>query len=249
MDQHPKDWSDDINSDCSLGQDFKVLPIEVIDFGLEDFRIIWPLQREAQRGLIEGASGPKLFLGQHPPVITLGRSAKDHSLKVSQEHLRSKGIETIEIERGGDVTYHGPGQIVVYPIIDLRQRRTAVDWYMRSLEEVVLRTLKAFDIKGFRVQGRTGVWTEAVQYGRPPTAKKIASIGVRLSRWCTMHGFSLNITEEIHSGFELIHPCGMEGVEVTSLREEASREQQFTLSEGKAVIVSEFCNVFNYRRV
>ena len=151
-----------------------------------------------------------LLLLEHPPVVTLGRGTKETSLPLDPENLRRRGIEVFEVERGGDVTYHGPGQLVGYPILDLREHREDLHWYLRQLEEVLIRALASFGIPAERNPGYTGVWTKG---------RKIASIGVHAKQWVTWHGFALNVTTEL-SAFDLIVPCGIPGVVMTSIARE-----------------------------
>jgi len=151
-----------------------------------------------------------LLLCEHLPVITLGRGAKASSLPLDPEALRRRGIEVYEVERGGDVTYHGPGQLVGYPIFHLREHRQDLHWYLRQLEEVLIVALAEFGIAAERNPGYTGVWTKG---------RKIASIGVHAKQWVTWHGFALNVTTEL-SAFDLIIPCGIPGVVMTSVAKE-----------------------------
>jgi len=151
-----------------------------------------------------------LLLVEHPPVVTLGRGTRETSLPLDPEALRRRGIEVFEVERGGDVTYHGPGQLVGYPIFDLRGHREDLHWYLRQLEEALIVALKGLGITGERNPGYTGVWTRG---------RKIASIGVHVKQWVTWHGFALNVTTEL-SPFDLIIPCGIAGVVMTSVEGE-----------------------------
>jgi lipoate-protein ligase B len=173
------------------------------------------LQRTIARDRISGAiPHDVLLLLEHPPVVTLGRSAKEKHLTASPAFLESKGVEVFEAERGGDVTFHGPGQLVGYPIIDLKRHKQDLHWYLRQLEAVLIDMLDAFDIPGERNSGFTGVWTRG---------KKIASIGVHARDWVTWHGFALNVNTDL-SYFDLIVPCGIEGVVMTSVRRELGLE-------------------------
>lgn len=151
-----------------------------------------------------------LLLVEHPPVVTLGRSSKDGHLTASPELLRARGVELFEVERGGDVTFHGPGQLVGYPIIDLKRHKQDLHWYLRTVEQALIDTLAAFAIPAERNAGYTGVWTKG---------KKIASIGVHARDWVTWHGFALNVTTDL-SFFDMIVPCGIPGVTMTSLARE-----------------------------
>jgi lipoyl(octanoyl) transferase len=151
-----------------------------------------------------------LLLLEHPRVITLGRGASESNVIAPTDVLERRGVTIHEIERGGDVTYHGPGQLVGYPIIDLTRHRQDLHWYLRQLEEVLIRTLSAFGIAGSRVEGYTGVWVQD---------RKIASIGVHVTRWITFHGFALNVSTDL-TDFGLIVPCGIEAVQMTSVENE-----------------------------
>lgn len=177
-----------------------------------------------------------LLLVQHEPVVTFGRGASPGSLPASAGLLEARGIRSVEIERGGDVTYHGPGQLVGYPILDLTHYRKDLHWYMRRLEEALIRALYSLDVTAFRVAGYTGVWVgerdagtvdvrkeRAGSLARSGRIRKIASIGVHVSRWVTWHGFALNVTDEPLENFELIVPCGIDGVRMTSLASEGCR--------------------------
>ena len=174
------------------------------------------LQRALARERISGAVPQDvLLLLEHPPVVTLGRSAKEKNLTASPAFLESKGVELHEVERGGDVTFHGPGQLVGYPIVDLKRHKLDLHWYLRQLEQVLIDLLAAYGIPGERNPGFTGVWTRG---------KKIASIGVHARDWVTWHGFALNVNTDL-SWFDLIVPCGIDGVVMTSLRREFGTEE------------------------
>lgn len=174
------------------------------------------LQRSIARDRISGAiSQDVLLLMEHPPVVTLGRSSKEKNLTASPEFLESRGVELFEVERGGDVTFHGPGQLVGYPIIDLKRHRQDLHWYLRSIEQALINALADYGIPGERNTSYTGVWTRG---------KKIASIGVHARDWVTWHGFALNVTTEL-SYFNLIVPCGIDGVVMTSIARELGVEK------------------------
>jgi lipoate-protein ligase B len=173
------------------------------------------LQRSIARDRISGAIPQDvLLLVEHPPVVTLGRGTKEKNLVSSPEFLQSKGVELFEVERGGDVTYHGPGQLVGYPIIDLKRHREDLHWYLRKIEESLINTLADYGIPGERNTSFTGVWTRG---------RKIASIGVHAREWVTWHGFALNVTTDL-SYFDLIVPCGIDGVVMTSIARELGLE-------------------------
>ena len=175
------------------------------------------LQREVARARISGEIPQDvLLLVEHPPVITLGRTSKQKNLVSSPAFLASRGVELFEVERGGDVTFHGPGQLVGYPIIDLKRHKQDLHWFLRRVEEGLIRTIGEYGISGERSAGYTGVWTDN---------RKIASIGVHARDWVTWHGFALNVTTDL-SYFDFIVPCGIVGVEMTSISAELSRHDR-----------------------
>jgi len=179
--------------------------IVIKDLGYENYESVLSLQKKLQKKRITGEIEDTLILVEHEPVYTLGKNANSHHLLQS----RNKSINVYNIERGGDITYHGPGQLVGYPILDLRNYKKNVSWYMRTLEELIIMVLKEFDIKANRIKGLTGVWVGN---------KKIAAQGVRISRWVTMHGFSINVCPEL-SYYDGIIPCGIFDYGVTSMEE------------------------------
>ena len=179
--------------------------ILIQDLGFKKYKSVLSLQKKLQKQRIAGNTQDTLILVEHEPVYTLGKNANKHHLLQS----RDKSVEVHKIERGGDVTFHGPGQLVGYPILDLRNYKKSVSWYMRTLEELTIRVLKEFDIKGSRIKGLTGVWVDN---------KKIAAQGVRISRWVTMHGFSINVCPQL-SYYDGIIPCGIFDYDVTSMEE------------------------------
>jgi lipoate-protein ligase B len=169
------------------------------------------LQRTLARDRISGVIPQDvLLLVEHPPVVTLGRSSKGKHLLASPEFLASRGVELFEVERGGDVTFHGPGQLVGYPIMDLKRHRQDLHWYLRQLERSLIDVLGQYGISAEQSKGLTGVWTGG---------RKIASIGVHARDWVTWHGFALNVTTDL-SYFDLIVPCGIDGVQMTSMARE-----------------------------
>jgi lipoyl(octanoyl) transferase len=183
----------------------------IVSLGLTPYEEALDLQRALARERISGAIPQDiLLLVEHPPVVTLGRSAKSRNLISSPDYLASKGVELFEVERGGDVTFHGPGQLVGYPIIDLKRHKLDLHWYLRQVEEALIRTLAAYSIPAERNPGFTGVWTRG---------RKIGSIGVHARDWVTWHGFALNVTTDL-SYFDLIIPCGIDGVTMTSIARE-----------------------------
>ena len=179
--------------------------ILIQDLGFKKYKSVLSLQKKLQKQRIAGNKQDTLILVEHEPVYTLGKNANRHHLLQS----RDKSVEVYNVKRGGDVTFHGPGQLVGYPILDLRNYKKSVSWYMRTLEELTIRVLNEFDIKGSRIKGLTGVWVEN---------KKIAAQGVRISRWVTMHGFSINVCPQL-SYYDGIIPCGIFDYDVTSMEE------------------------------
>lgn len=195
------------------------VPVRVHDLGLTDFARAWELQEETLRSVAEQKIAARtspdlrpechLFLVEHPPVLTLGKSGSEENLLVPAETLQQLGISFYKINRGGDITYHGPGQIVVYPVWDLDQIYTDIHRFLRELEEVVIRTLADFGIAdASRKEGLTGVWVGE---------EKICAMGIRASRWITMHGIALNVNTELEN-FNLILPCGIVGKGVCSMQ-------------------------------
>jgi lipoyl(octanoyl) transferase len=179
-----------------------------------------------------------LLMVEHPPVYTLGKSGHIENVLLAEEDMKEKGIQFFRTNRGGDITFHGPGQIVGYPILDLERFHTDIGWYLRSLEEVVIRVLSGYGIPGERSPGETGVWIEAGVRGRE---RKICAIGVRCSRWITMHGFALNVNTDL-GYFGNIVPCGIQDKQVTSLQKELGRE--VPVEEVKAGWRKEFEKIF-----
>lgn len=182
-----------------------------------------------------------LLFCEHPPVYTLGKSGKMEHVLLSDAELAEKGISFYPTNRGGDITFHGPGQIVGYPIIDLEKWYTDIGKYLRNLEEVIIRVLADYGLKGARSTGETGVWLDPDQPGRE---RKICAMGVRCSRWVTMHGFALNVQTDLRY-FDYIIPCGIRGKQVASLDQELG--YAVPLAEVRARIVHHFGEVFQCR--
>jgi lipoyl(octanoyl) transferase len=195
----------------------------VLDLGLRSYAEALSFQREvAAKRISKEIPQDVLLLVEHPPVITLGRSTKQENLLFTPELLTRRGVELFEVERGGDITFHGPGQLVGYPIVDLTEHKLDLHWYLRQVEEVMIRAVAPFGVVAERVAGKTGIWTrplldDAGAELRP--ARKLASIGVHARQWVTWHGFALNVTTEL-SYFDLMVPCGLPGVEMTSVERE-----------------------------
>jgi lipoyl(octanoyl) transferase len=193
----------------------------MVDLGIVEYRAAWALQRRVVAARKTGAVPDVLLLCEHPHVITLGRSGKLANLRASDHELRRMGVSFLETDRGGDITYHGPGQLVGYPILNLAEIRRDVAWYVRGLEEAMIRATADFGISAKRVSRRTGVW---VDVPADPVAEeeKLAAIGVHLSRWVTSHGFAYNISTDLRF-FDLIVPCGIADRRATSLEKLLAR--------------------------
>ena len=200
--------------------------------GLLDYGAALELQRERVEKRKAGAIPDTLILLEHPHVYTLGRNAQTENVLVSAEFLASRGAQVFHIDRGGDVTYHGPGQLVGYPILDLKQHRRDISWYMRSLEEVAIRVVREYGIEAGRSPGAAGVWVGN---------DKLMAMGVHLSRWVTSHGFALNVNTDLRY-FDWIVPCGLEGKGVTSLAKLLDRAVDMNEVIGK--VVGHFAKVF-----
>ncbi|PYT54405.1 MAG: lipoyl(octanoyl) transferase [Acidobacteria bacterium] len=182
-----------------------------IDLGLIGYAEAWALQKRIVAARKAGAIEDVLLVCEHPHVITQGRNGKREHLLASEHLLRQKGVEYYETSRGGDITYHGPGQIVGYPILNLGAIRRDVVWYVRMLEEAMIRATSEFGITAERVAGKTGIWVKSGD-----TEEKLAAIGVHISRWVTSHGFAYNVSTDLRY-FDLIVPCGIADRKATSL--------------------------------
>ena len=182
-----------------------------IDLGLIGYAEAWALQKRIVAARKAGAIEDVLLVCEHPHVITQGRNGKREHLLASEHLLRQKGVEYYETSRGGDITYHGPGQIVGYPILNLGAIRRDVVWYVRMLEEAMIRATSEFGITAERVAGKTGIWVKSGD-----TEEKLAAIGVHISRWVTSHGFAYNVSTDLRF-FDLIVPCGIPDRKATSL--------------------------------
>lgn len=222
--------------------------VYVTDLGTKDYKETWGFQEEVFNSIIDIKNKNRekenkditpnyLLFVEHPNVYTLGKSGKYSHLLISEEELAQKNATFYKIDRGGDITYHGPGQIVGYPILDLDNFFTDIHKYLRFLEEVIIKTLADYGIKGERSPGETGVWIDV----GTPFARKICAMGVRASRWVTMHGFAFNINADL-SYFNYIIPCGIVDKSVTSLNQELGKN--IPLQEVKEKIKFHFSNIF-----
>lgn len=219
------------------------------DLGQKDYKATWDYQEELFKGIVDlkiqnrreetNLTTPNYFLFvEHPHVYTLGKSGDVSNMLLSEKQLVDKGATFYKINRGGDITYHGPGQIVGYPILDLENFFTDIHKYLRLLEEVIILTLAEYNILGVRSEGETGVWIDV----GTPFARKICAMGVRASRWVTMHGFALNVNANL-GYFDNIIPCGIKGKAVTSLQVELGVEK-VNEEEVKKKILHHFSNLF-----
>jgi lipoyl(octanoyl) transferase len=213
----------------------------VQDLGRREYAEVLELQRDLCRRRIAGEVDPDiLLLVEHEPVITLGRGTRPESLPLSRADIERRGIDVFEVERGGDVTYHGPGQLVGYPIIDLRRHREDLHWYLRRLESGLIDALGRLGIHAEPNPGLTGVWTGG---------RKLASIGIHVKQWVTFHGFALNVTTDL-SYFDLIVPCGIRNVVMTSVATELGRTDSARLwHETREAVIDRMAAAFDLEPV
>ena len=222
--------------------------VKLQDLGLKDYQEAWDYQNTLFQQIIDIKLAnrnnetknltPNYFIfTEHPHVYTLGKSGDLNNLLLSENQLKEKGISFFKSNRGGDITYHGPGQIVGYPILDLDNFFTDIHKFMRNLEEVIILTIAEYGLKGERSEGETGVWLDV----GTPFARKICALGVRTSRWVTMHGFALNVSADL-GYFDHIIPCGIRGKAVTSMEVELNRK--IDVNEVKEHIKNHFSSVF-----
>jgi lipoyl(octanoyl) transferase len=221
--------------------------VKVLDLGEKDYKETWDLQTDIHEGLKKAKREENhlgyentLILVEHPPVYTLGKSGQESHVIWNEAERKKEGVSYYKINRGGDITYHGPGQLVAYPIFDLDQFKRDVHWYVRSLEEVVIDTLSEFGIESKRLEGYTGVWIEDEKGQR-----KVCAIGVHLSRWVSMHGLALNVDPRLRH-FKGIVPCGIdeEGKSVTSMSQELRKPIEVKVV--KEVMIKNFQRIYNF---
>jgi lipoate-protein ligase B len=206
----------------------------VLKLGLMEYQEAYKLQRILHHQRVEGKISDVLLLLEHPPTITIGKSGTLDNVLVSRERLAQQGISLFFIERGGDVTYHGPGQLVGYPILDLRERRKDLHRYVYNLEEVILQTLRDFSIDADRDEGHPGVWVKE---------EEIAAIGLSLRRWVSMHGFALNVNIDLEH-FSFINPCGFSDRRATSMSKILG--SHVPMQEATNSLISHFYDVFDF---
>ncbi len=213
------------------------------DLGVKHYKEVWDYQEHLLQQKIKAKQSniikdDYLLFAEHNPVYTLGKNGKEVNLLVNKDFLADKGIEYFHINRGGDITFHGPEQLVGYPILDLNNYKTDLGWYLRSLEEVIILTIKEYGLNGERSKGETGVWLDAYIKGK---ARKICAMGIRCSRWITMHGFALNVNVDLNY-FNYITPCGIADKTVTSIEKELG--YKVLMHEVKEKLVKNFESVF-----
>ncbi len=207
------------------------------DLGLIDYKEAWDLQRETFELRVSNKIPDVIYLLEHPNTYTLGKTADHKNLVGSEEYLSSNKISVYDIDRGGDITYHGPGQIVGYPIINLTDWQQDTHKYLRALEETIIQTCAEYGINSGRVPKYTGVWVED---------RKIAAIGIKVTRWITMHGFAFNVNTDL-SFFSGIIPCGISDKDVTSIKREIKTD--VPINEVKSGIIKKFAQIFDYQDV
>jgi len=203
--------------------------IEILDLGMQAYKASWSFQKELLKKRSNNEINDTLIFVEHEPVYTLGKNADENHILQNYPD----DVQTFHIERGGDVTYHGPGQLVVYPILDLRDYKKSISWYMRSLEQIIINTLLEYNIKAVRKNGLTGVWYKD---------EKIAALGVRVSKWITMHGLSLNINPDLNY-YKSIIPCGIFEYGVTSMSK--ILDKNIDLELVKSTLKIKFLDQFN----
>ena len=213
------------------------------DLGHRPYKQVWDyqealLQQKVKAKQLNKNEPDYLLFVEHKPVYTLGKNGKEKNLLINQKMLEEKGIEFYHINRGGDITFHGPQQLVGYPILDLDNYKTDLGWYLRSLEEVIILTINEYGLKGERSAGETGVWLDAHTKGKE---RKICAMGIRCSRWITMHGFALNVNVDLNY-FNFITPCGIQNKQVTSLQKELG--YSVSIEEVKEKLLKNFKFVF-----
>ncbi len=209
--------------------------MNVIDLGQKDYKEVWDLQKIIHQKRVEKEITDTLLLVEHNPVITMGKSGKQNNLLIPFKLLEEKGIAYYQIERGGDVTYHGPGQVVGYPIINIKEGLIGIRPFIERLENVIIATLVEFGIKGEKKEKMIGVWTET---------GKICSIGVAVKRWVSFHGFAFNVNTNLKH-FDLIVPCGLKNVTMTSMQKILNKE--ISLDRVKKSIIKNFGVIFKKR--
>jgi lipoate-protein ligase B len=212
-------------------------PLNIINLGRTRYQTVWDLQKNLVQSRADKTIPDTLLVTEHEPVLTMGRGTDRRNLLVSDDDLRARGIDLHEIERGGDITFHGPGQAVLYPIIDLRERERDVRRYLRDLEQFVIEALFDFGLTASVKEGLTGIWVND---------HKVGAIGVAVSKWITYHGVAINVNTDLDY-FKLINPCGITEYPVGSVSQLVGRE--IKLAHFNELLVQHFCDYFDYEPV
>ena len=221
---------------------------KLFDLGLVDFQSAWDFQKSIFLQIRQKELDYSLILCQHKPAITLGRSSKAEHILVNEEQLKILNIKTYEIERGGDVTYHGPGQLCAYPIVNLVHFKKDIHWFLRGLEDLLLEVLSEFGIKAQTLPGLTGIWIAATpaSSGMEAKKRKIASIGIAIKNWITYHGLSLNVNKDDLANFSLIRPCGRDII-MTSM--EGVLRKEVRIDKVKEILIRRWHETSNFARI
>ncbi|MGQ9464214.1 MAG: lipoyl(octanoyl) transferase LipB [bacterium] len=206
--------------------------INTLDLGKRDYKEVWDMQRELHLKRVNGQIPNTLILVEHNPVVTIGRSGKSENIKMPIQLLKEKGIDFYHIERGGDVTFHGPGQLVGYPIFNIKEGLIGIRRFIEMIEDAIIGVLADFAIKAEKREGLIGVWTEM---------GKICSIGIAVKRWVSFHGFALNVNTDLRY-FDLINPCGFKDIKMVSMQEILGHE--IAMSEVKKKTIRNFHSIF-----
>ncbi|MBN1872013.1 MAG: lipoyl(octanoyl) transferase LipB [Candidatus Omnitrophica bacterium] len=208
--------------------------LKIIDLGYSSYKASYQIQKKILNEIIKDESGDTLIMAEHPNVITLGRKGGADHIYATTRFLDAKGIEVLEVDRGGDVTIHGPGQLVTYPLFNLRRHKKDILFFIKRLEEVLEKTVRHYGLVKDGTIDLTGLWVGG---------KKVAFIGIGISHWATYHGTSLNVNNDLKY-FSIIKPCGIDGLRVSSLKEMLNKE--ISMDEIKDVIKEKYCEVFEF---
>ncbi|MEO0094544.1 MAG: lipoyl(octanoyl) transferase LipB [candidate division WOR-3 bacterium] len=211
--------------------------LKVLDFGTRDYKEVWDIQKDLHTKRLGNEIPDTLILVEHNPVVTLGKSGKSENIKIPIQLLKEKGIDFYHIERGGDVTFHGPGQLVGYPIFNIKKGLAGIKPFIEKIEESIIATLEEFGIHAEKKEKMIGVWVKE---------KKICSIGIAVKRWVSFHGFALNVNTDLKY-FDLINPCGFRDIKMTTMQEVLQRS--IIMDEVKEVLVKKFIEIFGFSRV
>ncbi len=209
--------------------------LRVLDLGLRNYKEVWDFQRILHKKRVENEVPDTLILVEHNPVVTIGRSGKDENIKVSLQFLKEKGIDLHHVERGGDVTFHGPGQLVGYPIFNIKKGLAGIKSFIEKIEDTIIATLKAFEISAGKREKMIGVWVGE---------RKICSIGIAVKNWVSFHGFALNVNNDL-GYFDLINPCGFKDIRMISMKEILKCEVK--MEDVKKIVIGNFVELFKMK--